>query len=89
MNTNLLSLGTFIRNRLSFRASKGRLTITDDENDTIMEGVLVTIVFKLRLSEFDDSRAREIAKAMSAKTLPHKKVTAKEWHETIGQTYLP
>ena len=57
-------LGTFVRNRLSFRTSKDRLTVTDDDNNTILEGALVNKLFKLRLSKSDDSRAREIAKAM-------------------------
>ena len=53
MSTNLLSLGTLVRNGLSFSTSKDRLTVTDD-NDTILEGALV-------------NRALKIAKAMTAK----------------------
>ena len=82
MNTDLLSLGIFVRHGLSFRASKDLLTVTDD-NDTILEGALVDTASKLRLSESDDSKASEIVKAMSAKTLPHQ-ATAKEWHKTMG-----
>ena len=51
----------------SFRTSKDRFVVTGDDNDTIMEAALVNKVFKLSLSESDNSRAREIAIAMSAK----------------------
>lgn len=62
MNTNLISLVTLVRNGLSFGASKKRLTVTDDDGDTIMEGALVDTSFKLRLSNSDDSKARTVAK---------------------------
>ena len=83
MNTNLISLGTLVRNGLSFGASKKRLTVTDDEGDPIMEGALVDTLSKLRLSNSDDSKARTVAEAMTAKEST-KKASARYWHETMG-----
>ena len=85
MNTNLLSLGTLVRNGLSFGAAKKRLTVTDDDDDTIMEGALINTLFKLRLSDAEDVKAKDVARhvAMTAKR-PHKKASAKFWHETLG-----
>lgn len=89
MNTNLLSLGTLVRNGLSFGATNSRLKVTDSDGDTVMEGALVNTLFKLRLSESDDSKAREVAKAMTAKGSPNKKASAKYWHETMGHLNYP
>ena len=84
MNTNLISLGTLVSNGLSFGASKKRLTVTDDDGDTIMEGALLDTLFKLRLSESDDSRARKVAKAMVAKNSLVQRASAQYWHETMA-----
>ena len=84
MNTNLLSLRTLVSNGLSFEASKKRLIVTNDERDTIMKGELVNTLFKLRLSDSDDSKAKDIIKAMTAKNPSHKKATAQYWHKTLG-----
>ena len=84
MNTNLISLGTLVRNGLSFGASKKRLTVTDDDGDVIMEGALVNTLFKLRLSAVADSKARDVAKAMVAGNPAVRRETAKYWHETMG-----
>ena len=84
MNTNLISLGTLVRNGLSFGASKKRLTVTDDDGDTIMEGALVDTLFKLRLTKVDDSKARTVAKALVAKNPTIQRAPAKYWHETMG-----
>ncbi len=84
MNINLISLGTLVQNGLSFGASKRRLTVRDDDDDIIMEGALINTLFKLRLSDSDDSKAKHVAKALIAKNLPHKKASAKFWHETLG-----
>ena len=84
MNTNLISLGTLVRNGLSFGASKKRLTVTDDDGDTIMEGALVDTLFKLRLSDSNDSKAKIVAKALVAKNSTNQKASAKYWHETMG-----
>lgn len=54
-----------------------------------MEGALVNILFKLRLSESDDSKAKQVAKAITAKESPRKKASAKYWHETIGHLNYP
>ena len=77
MNTNLIPLGALVRNGLSFGASKKRLTVTDDDGDTIMEGALVDTLFKLRLSNSDDSKARIMAKALIAKNSTNQKASAK------------
>ncbi len=77
MNTNLISLRTLIQNRLSFGVSKKRLTVIDNNDDIIIEGVLVNILFKLRLSESDNFKAKTVAKAIIAKNLPYKKASVK------------
>lgn len=61
MNTNLLSLGIFVRNGLSLGIGSLKETtpVTDDEGDIIMEGLLVDTLFKLRLSNSDDIKACE------------------------------
>ena len=84
MNTNRKSLGTLVRNWLSFEASKKRLTVTDDDEDTIMEGALVHTVFKLRLSNSDDSKARTVIKAYMAKDPTSQRASVKYWNETMG-----
>lgn len=84
MNTNLISLGILVRNGLSFGASKKRLTVTDDDGDTIMEGALVDMLFKLRLSDSDDSKARTGAKAYMAKDPTSQRASAKYRNETMG-----
>ena len=84
MSTNLISLGTLVRNGLSFGASKKRLTVTDDDGDTIMEGALIDTLFKLRLTDSDDSKARIMAKALVAKKSTDRRAPAKFWHETMG-----
>ena len=76
MNINLLSLRILVSNGLLFGASKKRLTVTDDEGDTIIEGELVNTLFKLRLSDSDDSKAKDVAKVITAKNSSHKKATA-------------
>ena len=83
MSTNLISLGTLVRNGLSFKATKKRLTVIDDDGDIIMEGALVDTLFKLRLSKFDDSKAKTVAKALVAKNSTIQRALAKYWHETI------
>ena len=83
MNTNLISLGTLVSNNLSFRVSKKRLAVIDDDGDTIMEGALVDTLFKLRLSKSDSSRARKVVKAMVVKKLTVQRASAQYWHETI------
>ena len=80
MNTNLLSLGTLVINGLSFGASNKRLRVQDNDGDVIMEGALVNTLFKLRLSDSDDSKAKDVAKAMMASNPSNKKATAKYWH---------
>ena len=84
ISINLISLGTLVRNRLSFRASKKRLTINNDDRDIIMENTLVDTLFKLRLSDSDDSKTRIMAKALVAKKSTDRRAPAKFWHETIG-----
>ena len=84
MNTNLISLGTLMRNNLSFGASKKRLTVTDNDRDVIMEGALVNTLFKLRLTDSDNSKARKVAKAMVAKNTPLQRASAQYWHETMA-----
>ena len=84
MNTNLISLGTLVRNGLSFGASNKRLTVTDDDGDAIMEGALVDTLFKLRLSKSDDSKAKTVAKALVAKNSSIQRAPARYWHETMG-----
>ena len=78
MNTNLLSLDTLIRNELSFGAVKKRLTVTNDDNDTIMEDALINTLFKLRLSDAEDMKAKDVTRHVTITTKrPHKKASAK------------
>ena len=86
MNTNLISLGTLISNGLFFGVFKKRLTVIDDDEDIIMEGALLDILFKLRFSEFNNFRARKVAKVMVAKNSLVQRASAQYWHEII--TYL-
>ena len=76
MNTNLISLGTLVSNGLSFGVFKKRLTVIDDDGDTIMEGALLNTLFKLRLSKSNDSRARKVAKAIITKNSPVQRASA-------------
>ena len=45
---------------------KETTSVTDDKGDIIMEGLLVDTLFKLRLSQSDDIKAKYVAKAMTA-----------------------
>ena len=83
ISTNLISLGTLIRNRLSFRASKKRLTVNNNDRDIIIKGTLVNTLFKLRLSDFNNSKTKIIAKALVAKKSTDQRAPAKFWHKTI------
>ena len=78
MNTNLLSLDTLVRNELSFDAAKKRLIVTDDDDDIIMEGALINTLFKLRLSDAENVKAKDVTRhvAMTAKR-SHKKASVK------------
>ena len=84
ISTNLISLGTLVRNGLSFGAFKKRLTVSNDDRDIIMEGVLVDILFKLRLSDSDDSKARIMVKALITKKSIDRRAPAKFWHKTMS-----
>ena len=85
MNINLLSLDTLIRNELSFDAVKKRLTVTNDDNDIIIEGVLINTLFKLRLSDAENVKVKDIIRYVTMTTKrSHKKVSVKFWHETLG-----
>ena len=84
MNINLLSLDTLIRNELSFDAVKKRLIVINDDNDIIIEDALINILFKLRLSDAEDIKIKNITRhmTMTAKR-SHKKASVKFWHETL------
>ena len=78
MNTNLLSLDILIRNELSFDAVKKRLIVTNDDNDIIMEGALINILFKLRLSDTENMKVKNVTRhvTMTAKR-SYKKASVK------------
>ena len=84
ISINLISLGTLVRNGLFFGASKKRLTVSDDDGDTIMEGVLVDTLFKLRLSDSNDFKVRIMAKVLVAKKSTDRRAPAKFWHKIMG-----
>ena len=69
MNINLISLKILVRNKLFFRVFKKQLTIIDDNDNIIIEDVLVNTLFKLRLSDSNNSKTRIIAKTLIAKNL--------------------
>ena len=77
ISTNLISLRTLIRNRLSFRASKKQLIIIDDDKDIIIEGALVNTLFKLRLSDSNDSKTRIMVKTLIVKKLTDQRALIK------------
>ena len=76
MNTNLISLRTLIRNSLSFRASKKRLTVTNNDEDVIMKDALGNTLFKLRLTDSDNSKTRKVAKAIIVKNTSLQRASA-------------
>ena len=85
MNINLLSLDTLVRNELFFRAVKKRLTVTNDDDDIIMEDALINTLFKLRLSDAEDIKVKDVTRHVTMTTKrSHKKVSVKFWHETLG-----
>ena len=84
LSTNLLSLGTFQRNGLTYTGKGDRLRVYDDDDDTILEGEMVDTLCKLRLTSFEAAMAKEIAKAMVTKTANHRKASAMEWHQSLG-----
>ena len=84
ISINLISLGTLVRNGFSFRASKKRLTVINNDGDIIMKGALVDILFKLYLSNSNDFKIRIIIKALIVKKLTDWRALAKFWHEIMG-----
>ena len=78
MNINLLSLDILIRNELFFDAVKKRLIVINDDNNIIMKDILINILFKLRLSDAEDIKIKNITRhiTMTTKRL-HKKVSVK------------
>ncbi|KAF6230390.1 hypothetical protein HO133_004732 [Letharia lupina] len=63
LSINLLSLGTFQRNSLTYIGKGNRLRVYDDNNDTVLEGELIDTLCKLRLTLFKATIAKEIAMA--------------------------
>ena len=78
MNINLLSLDILIRNKLSFDAVKKRLTVTNDDNNIIIKGALINTLFKLRLSDAENVKIKNMTRyvTMTAKR-SHKKILVK------------
>ena len=70
INTNLISLRTLVRNNLSFKVSKKRLIVTNNNKDVIIKGALVNILFKLRLTDSNNFKTRKVAKAIIIKNTP-------------------
>ena len=85
MNINLLSLDILVRNELFFGAVKKRLTVTNDDDDIIIKDTLINTLFKLRLSDAENMKVKDVTRhvVMTAKR-SHKKVSVKFWHETLG-----
>ena len=78
MNINLLSLDTLIRNELFFDAVKKRLIVTNDDNNIIMKDALINILFKLRLSDAENIKIKNIIRHVTITTKrPHKKISVK------------
>ena len=84
INTNLISLGTLVRNKLFFRAFKKRLTINNDNKDTIIKDILVNTLFKLRLNDSNNSKVRIMIKVLIIKKLTDRRALAKFWYETMS-----
>ena len=78
MNINLLSLNTLIRNELFFDTVKKRLIVTNDDDDIIIKGTLINTLFKLRLSDAENIKIKNIMRhvTITAKR-PHKKTSVK------------
>ena len=65
MNINLLSLNTLICNELFFNAVKKQLIVTNDDNNIIMKGALINTLFKLRLSDAENMKIKNITRHMT------------------------
>ena len=76
MNINLLSLNTLIHNELSFDAVKKRLIVTNDDNDIIMKDVLINTLFKLRLSDAENVKTKNMTRYVT--------ITAKRSYKKIS-----
>ena len=78
MNINLLSLDTLIRNELFFDAVKKRLIVINDDDDIIMKDTLINTLFKLRLSDAENIKVKNVTRhvTMTTKRL-HKKASVK------------
>ena len=78
ININLLSLDILIRNELFFGAVKKRLIVINDDNDIIMKDIFINTLFKLRLSDAENVKVKNITRyvTMTAKR-SHKKISVK------------
>ena len=78
MNINLLSLDILIRNELFFDAVKKRLIVINDDNNIIMKGALINTLFKLRLSDAENVKIKNITRHVTITTKrSHKKISVK------------
>ena len=68
MNINLLSLNILIRNELSFDAVKKRLIVINDDNNIIMKGALINTLFKLRLSDAENVKIKNMTRHVTMTT---------------------
>lgn len=84
LSTNLLSLGTFQTNGLTYTGKGDRLRVYDDDDVTILEGVMSGTLCKLRVTSFEAEMDHEISKVVVTKTVNHRKATALEWHQALG-----
>ena len=78
MNINLLCLDILIRNELFFDAVKKRLIVINDDNDIIIKGALINTLFKLRLSDTENMKVKNITRYIIITTKrSHKKISVK------------
>ena len=78
MNINLLSLDILIRNELFFDIIKKRLIVTNDDDNTIMKDALINTLFKLRLSDAENVKVKDMTRHVTITTKRlHKKISVK------------
>ena len=76
MKINLLSLDILIRNELFFDAVKKRLIVTNDDNNIIIKDALINTLFKLRLSDAENIKIKNVTR--------HVTITAKRSHKKVS-----
>ena len=84
MNINLLSLNILIHNELFFDAVKKRLIVTNDDNNIIMKDTLINTLFKLRLSDAENIKIKNMTRYVTITIKRfHKKISVKFWYKTL------